>query len=338
MVTAEALPSCRFIRHANIFSIGAWRERRRRYDIRMLDAHQIEIVDVGPRDGLQNEATPVGTDAKVEFVTRLVAAGVRRIEVASFVDPRRVPQMADAEAVIERLPSDGARYIGLVLNRRGAERALATGVHELGCVCVASDGFAMRNQGQSGAETVSTAAEIVALAHAHGRMAQVTIGAAFGCPFEGEVPARRVMEMVRMLAAAGADEIALADTIGVATPVAVEALVRDVVASVRPLPVRVHFHNTRNTAIANVWAAVSAGARAVDGAAGGLGGCPFAPRATGNVPTEDILYLLHRSGIGTGVSLEGLIGVAGWLSDLLDRPLPGMVSRAGDFPAVRSEM
>lgn len=296
-------------------------------------AKTIELVEVGPRDGLQNERDIVSVKDKLALIERSIAAGVRRIEVGSFVNPKRVPQMADTDEVARRLPVRGDLvYIGLVMNMRGADRALATQVNELGAVCVATDTFAMRNQGQSSAESVAAAGAIVAHANASDRRGQVTIGAAFGCPFEGEVPSDRVVEMARTLAAAGPREIALADTIGVATPPEVGALVARTVEAIAPIPVRVHFHNTRNTGLANVWAAIEAGATVVDAALGGLGGCPFAPGAAGNVPTEDVIYMLDRAGIRTGVDLDALIDSARWFSDVMGRPLPGMVSKAGRFP------
>ncbi len=293
----------------------------------------IEIVEVGPRDGLQNEAMLVSAADKVELIRRCIAAGAQRIEVASFVNPRKVPQMADAEAVVELLGQvPGVTRIGLVLNLRGAERALACGVDQLGAVAVASDQFGLRNQGQSSAQSVAEAARIITAAKAAGRSAQVTIAAAFGCPFEGEIDPAHVIAMARRLAAAGPAEIALADTIGVAVPAAVTALVKAVRAAIAPLPVRVHFHDTRNTGIANVWAAVVAGAVTVDAALGGLGGCPFAPGAAGNVGTEDVAYLLQRSGISTGLCLERLLEASHWLAGVMGKPLPASLARAGAFP------
>lgn len=290
-------------------------------------------MEVGPRDGLQNESAMVTTEDKRALIERIIAAGIRRVEVASFVDPRRVPQMADAERLVDLLPSrDDVVYIGLVLNERGAERALATQVHELGAVCVTTDAFALRNQGQTSDESLSVAKRIVSIAKAAGRRGQITIGGAFGCPFEGELKAGRTLEMAVQAAEAGPVEIALADTIGCAAPAEVETLVGQVVEAVAPLPVRAHFHNTRNTGLANVWAAVEAGARTVDASLGGLGGCPFAPAATGNVPTEDVVYMLERSGITTGLDLDRLIETASWFSKIIGKTLPGMVSRAGRFP------
>lgn len=299
----------------------------------------VEIVEVGPRDGLQNESYLMSTADKIAFVQRAIDAGIRRIEVASFVRADRVPQMADAEQVIAGLPErDDVTYVGLVLNRRGAERAIESRIDELGAVCVASNTFAQRNQGQDAMESLEVARGIVALATAAGKRAQITISAAFGCPFEGEISPDHVLEMAKRAAAGGAVEVALADTIGVAVPHQVRELVERVRLAIAPVPVRVHVHNTRNTGIANVWAAVEAGASTIDGSLGGLGGCPFAPRATGNVPTEDVLYLLERSGVATGVSLDRAIETVGWLKSLMGRELPGMVSRAGSFPPAASKL
>jgi hydroxymethylglutaryl-CoA lyase len=294
---------------------------------------EIEIVEVGPRDGLQNEAVLFSTEQKLSMINRAIEAGVRRIEAASFVNPKLVPQMADADAVAAGLIRRAdVIYIGLVLNKRGALRAIEAGLNELGAVCAASDGFALRNQGQTSDESLAMCCEVVRLARQEGRRAQITISTAFGCPFDGEVNPQRVVDMAKVAAAAGPVEVAIADTIGVAGPRDVADLVTRVKAAIAPLPVRVHFHNTRNTGLANVWAAVTAGARTVDASLGGLGGCPFAPRATGNVPTEDVVYMLERSGYRTGLNLDRVIEAAGWLSQNMGRELPGMVSKAGNFP------
>jgi hydroxymethylglutaryl-CoA lyase len=293
----------------------------------------IEMVEVGARDGLQNESVLFTTSQKLELIDRALAAGVRRLEANSFVNPKLVPQMADAEAVAAGLPRrEGVIFIGLVLNKRGALRAIEAGMEELGAVCAASDGFATRNQGQSSDASLAMCVEVVRLARAHARRAQITISTAFGCPFDGEVDPSRVVEMARTAAAAGPVEVAIADTIGVASPGQVSSLVARVAAVIKPLPVRVHFHNTRNTGLANVWAAVQAGAKTVDASLGGIGGCPFAPRATGNVPTEDVAYMLERSGYDTGLDLDSLIGSARWLAGAMGRDVPGMLSRAGAFP------
>jgi hydroxymethylglutaryl-CoA lyase len=292
----------------------------------------IEIVEVGARDGLQNEPDLISTADKVELITRAIASGVRRIETASFVNGKRVPQMANAEAVMASLPdSEAVTYIGLVLNMRGAERALATKVHELGAVAIASDAFGIANQGQTSDDSVIVARQIVDAAKAAGRSGQVTISAAFGCPFEGYVDPARVVEMAVELAKANPREIALADTIGVAVPAQVKDLIARVRAVIGHIPLRAHFHNTRNTGLANAWAAYEAGATTLDSSLGGLGGCPFAPKATGNIPTEDLVYLLERSGVVTGLALDALIETGAWLSELMGRPLPAMVTRAGNF-------
>ncbi len=298
-------------------------------------ADAVEIIEVSPRDGLQNEPETQPTAMKVELIRRAVAAGVRRIEVASFVHPKRVPQMADAEAVAAALgPTPGVTRIGLVLNDRGAERALAAGVDELGAVCAASDGFATRNQGQTSDETVETCIAILEKARAAGRSAQVTISTVFGCPFDGEVAPARVGAIVGRLAEAGPREIALADTIGAAAPPQVRAVLTQARAAAPQTPLRLHFHNTRNTALANAFAGYEAGVRRFDGSIGGVGGCPFAPAATGNVPTEDVVYMFERAGVATGLDLDGLIATARWLSEVMGRPLPGMTSRAGPFPRI----
>lgn len=296
----------------------------------------VEIVEVGPRDGLQNERTEVSTADKLALIRRIIDAGARRIEVTSFVNPRRVPQMADAEAVAASLPArSDVTFIGLVLNQRGAERALAApGIGELGAVCVSTDRFAVANQGQTSAESVDVAREIIRAARAAGRGGQATIAGSFGCPFEGEVDEDRVVAIAERLAEAGPREVALADTIGVAVPAAVSRLVARVREAIGPIPVRVHLHNTRNTGIANVWAAVEAGARTIDASLGGLGGCPFAPGAAGNVATEDVVYMLDRSGVSTGFDLDKLVAANAWFAGVMGKELPGMVGRAGPFPRV----
>jgi len=293
----------------------------------------IEIVEVAPRDGLQNEQVLLSTAQKVELVTRAVAAGVRRIEVASFVHPTRVPQMADAEAVCAALPAlDGVTTIGLVLNKRGAERALATRVDEIGAVISASDGFGIANQGRTSEETVVDAIEILALARARGRQAQVTISAAFGCPFDGEVEPARVADLARRIAAAGSLEIALADTIGVAAPIDVGRVIAAVRRAVPAMALRCHFHDTRNTAVANGWAAVELGVATLDAAIGGIGGCPFAPGSTGNVATEDLLYILDRAELETGVSLEAIVETSKWLGSVMGKPLPSRLACVAPYP------
>jgi hydroxymethylglutaryl-CoA lyase len=295
--------------------------------------NSVEIVEVGPRDGLQNEATVLPTAAKIEFIGRAVAAGLRRIEVASFVNPKRVPQMADAEAVMAALPRDaGVQYVGLVLNRRGFDRALAAGCTEIGMVVAATNSFNERNQGATTDASIAAWLDIATRARAAGLRAQVTVSTAFGCPFEGEVPASRVLEIARRLAEGGPGELALADTIGVGVPSQVTELVGRVREALPGLKLRCHFHNTRNTGLANAYAAIEAGATTLDASIGGIGGCPFAPAATGNIPTEDLIYMLARMGIRTGVDLEALIATGRWLEGELGRQVPGALVKAGSFP------
>jgi hydroxymethylglutaryl-CoA lyase len=296
----------------------------------------LEIIEVGPRDGLQNQDVALSTADKIAMIDKLVAAGARRIEVASFVNAARVPQMADAEAVIAALPprKDVIR-IGLVLNERGLDRALATGIEEIGVVVVASDTFGMRNQKQTSAESIEMAIKVITRARAAGRRAQATIAVAFGCPFEGEVPQERVTAMAERLAEASPLEIALADTVGVAVPLQVKTLLANVRQAITRIPLRCHFHNTRNTGLANAFAAVEAGVHRLDSSVGGIGGCPFAPAATGNIATEDLVYMLERSGYRTGYDLGSLVAMIPWLAERLQlNQLPAMVSRVTAFPPV----
>ncbi|HEY8266379.1 MAG TPA: hydroxymethylglutaryl-CoA lyase [Steroidobacteraceae bacterium] len=302
----------------------------------MANPRNIAIVEVGPRDGLQNEAASVPTDVKIEFIRRAVDAGIRRIEVASFVSPRRVPQMADAEAILKALPPrDDVTYVGLVLNRAGFDRAAAAGCREIGMVVFTTDEFNRRNQGVTSAESVGIWREIAAAARDAGIRAQVTISAAFGCPFEGEVPAQRVVNLARELAESAPFEIAIADTIGVGVPGQVTDIFGRVAEAVPGMALRGHFHNTRNTGIANAYAAVMAGARVLDASLGGLGGCPFAPAATGNIPTEDLVYMLGRMGIETGIDLVRAMDTARWIEPYVGHTVPGLLVKAGDFPGAR---
>ena len=293
----------------------------------------VEIIEVAPRDGLQNEKQLLGTEAKLELIGRAYRAGARRIEVTSFVHPERVPQMADAEAVVAGLPPhDDVVYAALVLNERGYDRAVAAGIREVNTVVITTETFSQRNQGMSLAEAVGVVSRIRARAAADGIRVTVTISAAFGCPFEGEVPLDRLTRVATQVVAIDADEIVLADTIGVAVPSDVEERIA-VVRNLEPRSeLRAHFHNTRNTAVANVVAAVRSGVTAVDASLAGIGGCPFAPAATGNVATEDLVYALHRMGYETGYDLERSIDSARWIADELGIAPPGMVARAGAFP------
>lgn len=294
----------------------------------------IEIVEVGPRDGLQNEKTTLTPGQRVEFIRRLEAAGARRTETVSFVNPARVPQMAGAEEVCAALPADAARSrIGLVLNMRGWDRAVSTGCDEANVVVCASDAFGVRNQGATTAEQMATLAAVAGRRAAEGGpRLSVTFSVAFGCPFEGEVDPARVIDLVREAAALPLDEIALADTIGAADPWAVRRMVeacRDVAQDKR---LRLHFHDTRNTGLANAFAGVEAGVDVLDASCGGLGGCPFAPNATGNIGTEDLVYMLERAGFETGYDLPALISTAEWVCGLLGKTPTASVTRAGLFP------
>jgi hydroxymethylglutaryl-CoA lyase len=297
------------------------------------DDGAVELVEVGPRDGLQNESAVLGVDVRAELVVRLLDAGIRRLEVASFVDARRVPQMAQAEELLARLPRDrGAVYIGLVLNARGFERARAAAVDEVNCVVVASDSFGRRTQGAEIAASLAAWEEIARAARAAGLRSSVSISAAFGCPYEGEVPLARVLDVARRALDAVPGELALADTLGVAAPSEVRERVEAVSELARGVPLRGHFHNTRNTALANVYAAHQAGVRIFDASCGGIGGCPFAPSATGNAPTEDVVYMLERMGIATGISPARVIEASKWLEPHLGHAVPSLVARAGLFP------
>ncbi|MEO8064942.1 MAG: hydroxymethylglutaryl-CoA lyase [Pseudomonadota bacterium] len=305
-----------------------------------MNSSSIEIVEVGPRDGLQSESQMLPTAVKVEFVQRLLGAGLRRIEIASFVNPKRVPQMADAEAMFTGLAGAApqSRFIGLVLNRKGFERAQAAGCTEVGMAIAASESFSQRNQGMSVDEGIESWLDIASLAHAAGIRAQITISTAFGCPFEGEVPVTHVRDIAERLAAGNPDEIAVADTIGVAVPTQVTELIGALRTALPNVRLRAHFHNTRNTGLANAYAAVEAGVLALDASCGGIGGCPFAPAATGNIPTEDLIYMLHRMGVRTGVDLPALLDTSKWLQSALNHAVPGMLVKAGIFPAnIRTE-
>jgi hydroxymethylglutaryl-CoA lyase len=295
----------------------------------------IEILDVTARDGLQNEARMFSTTEKLDLIGRALSAGAKRIEVASFAHPKYVPQMADAEAVIAGLPRDtDATFIGLVMNERGVDRALKTDVHELGLVAAASDTFAKKNQNQTRDESVEMACDMSEKAQKADRAFNVTIATAFGCPFEGEIAEDTVISMVHRFAVAGFEEVAIADTIGVANPWQVSSMFERVARELPHLSMRAHFHNTRNTGLANVHAAIQAGVNTIDASIGGIGGCPFAPNATGNVPSEDVVYMLERAGYATGYDLNAIIETAHWLSKVMEKQLPGMVSRAGGFPKV----
>jgi isopropylmalate/homocitrate/citramalate synthase len=294
---------------------------------------KITLCDVGPRDGLQNQPVTLAPEVRAKLVDRLAAAHVPRVEAVSFVNPKAVPQMAGAEEVVAAIERrDGVVYGGLALNDRGYDRLLATGLDEVHYAFAASEEFNRRNANASVEEGVAGAERIVARAIADGLRATVTIGVAFGCPFEGAVDPGRVADLAARVAAAGADELVLADTIGVGVP----RQVRDLVARIATggVPVGIHLHNTRNNGYANAFAALEAGVALFDGSVGGIGGCPFAPRATGNVATEDLVYLFHGEGVETGIDLDALIDVAQWLEVQLGRELEGQVYKAGTFAPV----
>ncbi len=294
---------------------------------------RVQIVEVGPRDGLQNESVILTTDQKVQMICQLTNAGLSRIEAVSFAHPDKVPQMADAEAVMAALPKrDDVSYIGLILNWRGWLRAAETSVDEVNMNVSASNTFNERNQGTDTEDTINVLGQVVQHASAAGLPVTATIATSWGCPFEGEVPLDRLLFVAEAVAATGVAEIAVADTIGVADPWNVTERVSEVRQVVGGTPLRAHFHNTRNTGIANAYAAVQAGVTTLDSSVGGLGGCPFAPRATGNIPTDDLVYMLDRAGIETGVSLSNVIEISTGMATLIGRPLEAMLPKAGVFP------
>ncbi|RRO18294.1 hydroxymethylglutaryl-CoA lyase [Saccharopolyspora rhizosphaerae] len=292
----------------------------------------IDVVEVGPRDGLQNESTLLPTATKVEFIERAIAAGARRIEAVSFVHPRLVPQMADAEDVMAAVPQrDDVSYSGLVLNRRGFDRAQATGLSEINVVVVATDEFSKRNQGVTTEEGLRAWEDIAARAHAAGIRPVATIAVAFGCPFEGPVSSDHVVELARRVADAGPYELALADTIGAGVPTQVGELVSRI-REETGARMRCHFHNTRNTGYANAFAAATTGVSTLDASIGGIGGCPFAPNATGNIATEDLEHLLSGMGVRTGLDLEALSRTGTWIGEQLGEEAPALLGKAGPFP------
>jgi isopropylmalate/homocitrate/citramalate synthase len=286
-------------------------------------AAAVTICDVGPRDGLQNEAETLEPSVRAELINRLAGTGLPKIEAVSFVNPDRVPQMTGAEEVVAGIERRaGVAYSGLVLNEKGYERLAATDLDEVHFTLAATETFNQRNANRSVAESVEELARIPSE-----RPVSVSISVAFGCPFEGEVDPATVLRLAERCAEAGAEEILFADTIGVGVPRQVRQLLRGTKSL--GVPTGVHLHDTRNTAVANAYAALGAGATVFEASVGGLGGCPFAPRATGNVATEDLVYLFNGEGIDTGVDLDALVGVAEWLAGVLGRQLPGRVYRAG---------
>src|SRR3989454_8234547 len=309
--------------------MGRWRRSRRR-GLYLISVSLI-VCDVGPRDGLQNEAKTLEPSVRADLCDRLAAAGLKRMEAASFVNPKLVPQMGGAEDVMAALHrKHGTVYAGLVLNEKGYDRAVAAGVDEIHYALSATDEFGRRNQNATTEEGLKTALSLVARARSDRMPITVTLSVAFGSPFEGPVPAEWVLQLVERLMAVPPDEICLADTIGVGVP----SQVKELVGGARRLGATVgaHFHNTRNTGYANAVAALDEGAVSLDASVGGAGGCPFAPKATGNIATEDLVYLLRGIGMDTGIDLDALIGYSHWLGEQLGKELPSMVARAGDYP------
>lgn len=300
-------------------------------------ADAVEIVDVSARDGLQNEAVILPTDAKIQLISKAIEAGAKRLEVASFVNPKAVPAMADAENVMAALHDAGlpakASFAGLVLNQRGMDRALSAGVDEINFVILASETFNRRNQGASITETSAQFRDAAKTARIENIPMTLTVGAAFGCPFEGEVNAGQVIELARMGSDAGVSEIAIADTIGVGDPVSVEQLTLALREAVPAVPLRFHFHDTRNTGLANAYSAWRNGVTSFDASLGGIGGCPFANGATGNVASEALTYMFSRMGVETGMDLNMQSQTARWLESVLGHALSSAVMHAGGFPA-----
>jgi len=296
----------------------------------------IEIVEVGPRDGLQNEKDILSVDEKLDLIRRLETAGARRTEVVSFVNPNRVPQMAGAEEIMDALggPDPKRSRIGLVLNMRGWERCVSTGCDEANVVVCASDGFGTRNQGATVSQQLDTLAAIVERqAIDGGPPITATISVAFGCPFDGEISEDQVVAIAREAASMNVPEIAIADTIGVADPWTVAKRIEAVRAAAPDARLRMHFHDTRNTGLANAFASVEAGVDVLDASVGGLGGCPFAPAATGNIGTEDLVYMLERAGFTTGYDLDALITIGRDISQRLGKAPASSLTRAGGFPS-----
>ena len=296
----------------------------------------IEICEVGPRDGLQSEKRIWSVGERIDLIDRLTATGIKRLEAVSFVNPKRVPQMADAEQVMAGITRrTGCRFVALALNGRGVERAIAAGVDEVRYVVVASETFNQRNQGRAIAETLGELQAVAPQIQSAGPALSVVIAASFGCPFEGDVPLSNVVDIARRAVDLGASDLSLADTIGAGVPTQITERLHAVKAAVGDdITLGCHLHNTRNTGFANAAAAALAGVNYLDASIGGIGGCPFAPRATGNVATEDLCFMLRNMGFETGIDLDALIDVAIWAETFFDAPLPGQVMKAGLFPEV----
>ncbi len=297
------------------------------------EVSKISILEVGPRDGLQSEPEILPTEVKKEFITRTIDAGIKQIEVTSFVHPKKVPQMADAEKLVESLPENNdVTYIGLIMNQRGFERARDCGIDEVGMVIVSTDTYNMKNQNVVTQESIDNWLSIAAEAKSAGIRTSVVIACSFGCPYEGEIDPEHIASIAEKVLKGKPDVLGLADSVGVAVPSQIKktfSLIKELAPSI---PLRTHLHNTRNTGLANAAAAVEAGVSIIDASTGGIGGCPFAPRATGNIPTDDLLYMLDRSGVETGVDLRQVVKTTDWLEEQLGRSVPAMVPKAGIFP------
>ena len=294
---------------------------------------KVSILEVGPRDGLQSEPEILPTEIKKEFITRTINAGIKNIEVTSFVHPKKVPQMADAEKLVESLPDrDDVTYICLIMNQRGFERARDCGIDEVGMVIVSTDTYNMKNQNVVTQQSIDNWLDIASSAKSAGIRTSVVIACSFGCPYEGEVDPEHIASIAEQILKGEPDVLGLADSVGVAVPNQIKttfSLIKDLAPTI---PLRTHLHNTRNTGLANAAAAVEVGVSIIDASTGGIGGCPFAPKATGNIPTDDLLYMLDRSGIETGVNLKEIVKTTNWLENQLGRSVPAMVPKAGIFP------
>jgi len=299
----------------------------------VLYVSKVSILEVGPRDGLQSEPEILPTEIKKEFITRTINAGIKNIEVTSFVHPKKVPQMADAEKLVESLPDrDDVTYIGLIMNQRGFERARDCGIDEVGMVIVSTDTYNMKNQNVVTQQSIDNWLDIASSAKSAGIRTSVVIACSFGCPYEGEVDPEHIASIAEQILKGEPDVLGLADSVGVAVPNQIKttfSLIKDLAPTI---PLRTHLHNTRNTGLANAAAAVEVGVSIIDASTGGIGGCPFAPKATGNIPTDDLLYMLDRSGIETGVNLKEIVKTTHWLENQLGRSVPAMVPKAGIFP------
>ena len=294
---------------------------------------KVSLLEVGPRDGLQSEPTILPTDVKRDFIIKTMDAGIKQIEVTSFVHPKKVPQMADAEKLVESLPvRDDVSYIGLIMNQRGFERARDCGIDEVGMVIVSTDTYNMKNQNVVTQESIDNWLRIASDAKSAGIRTNVIIACSFGCPYEGEVDPELIASIAEKVLEGEPNILGLADSVGVAVPNQVKktfSLIKELAPNI---PLRTHLHNTRNTGLANAAAAIEAGVTIIDASTGGIGGCPFAPKATGNIPMDDLLYMLDRSGIETGVNLKEIVSTSEWLEEKLEHSVPAMVPKAGIFP------